>query len=66
MNKCEILAASMRNVVYAKQAILDGANLITVTPEVLKPMMFSELSEVSVKGFLDDWSKLDVSKKENF
>ena len=38
----------MRNVVYAKQAILDGANLITVTPEVLKLMMFSELSEVSV------------------
>ena len=64
--KCEILAASMRNVVYAKQAILDGANLITVTPEVLKLMMFSELSEVSVKGFLDDWSKLDVSKKGNF
>lgn len=63
---CKILAASMRNVVYAKKAILNGADLITVTPEVLQLMMHSELSEVSVDGFLRDWSKLDNSKKENF
>ena len=61
--ECQILAASMRNVVYAKNAILNGADLITISPENLKLMMYSELTEVSVEGFLSDWNKLDKSKK---
>ena len=60
---CEILAASMRNVVYARNAIIDGADILTVTPEILELMMASELSDLSVDKFLQDWSKLDQDKR---
>lgn len=60
---CKILAASMRNVVYARNAIVDGADILTVTPEILELMMVSELSDLSVDKFLQDWSKLDQDKR---
>ena len=61
--ECNILAASMRNVVYARNAILDGADILTVTPDILELMMTSELSDLSVDKFLSDWSKLDPDKR---
>ena len=53
----------MRNVVYARNAIVDGADILTVTPEILELMMVSELSDLSVDKFLQDWSKLDQDKR---
>ena len=52
----------MRNVVYARNAIVDGADILTVT-EILELMMVSELSDLSVDKFLQDWSKLDQDKR---
>ena len=61
--ECKILAASMRNVVYARNAILDGADILTVTPDILDLMMTSELSDLSIDKFLNDWSSLDGDKR---
>lgn len=61
--KCEVLAASMRNVVYARNALIDGADILTVTPDILELMMTSELSDLSIEKFLSDWSKLDKDKR---
>ncbi|OUU30988.1 MAG: fructose-6-phosphate aldolase [Crocinitomicaceae bacterium TMED209] len=60
---CELLAASMRNVVYARNALLDGADILTVTPDILELMMTSELSDISIDKFLSDWSSLEKDKR---
>ena len=53
----------MRNVVYARNAIIDGADILTVTPETLELMMTSELSDLSIDKFLNDWSNLEEDKR---
>jgi transaldolase len=62
----QILAASMRNAIYVKNAALSGAHVATVPPEVLHDMMYSELSEVSLNGFLAEWDKLPKDKRNYF
>ena len=53
----------MRNVVYARNALLDGADILTVTPDILELMMTSELSDISIDKFLNDWSSLEKDKR---
>ena len=62
----KILAASMRNAIYVKNAALSGAHVATVPPSVLHDMMYSELTEISLKGFLSEWDKLPADKREYF
>jgi len=62
----KILAASMRNAVYVKKAAIDGAHVATIPPEVIHDMLHSELSVVSLKGFLAEWDKLEPSKRNYF
>jgi len=62
----KVLAASMRNAIYVKNAALSGAHVATVPPDVLHDMMFSELTEISLKGFLAEWDKLPADKREYF
>jgi transaldolase len=62
----KVLAASMRNEIYVKYAALAGAHIATIPPEVLDAMMESELTEVSLKGFLAEWEKLPPEKREYF
>jgi transaldolase len=64
--KTQILAASMRNSLYVKEAALAGAHVATIPPEVIDDMMTSELSEVALKGFLEEWEKLPKNKKNIF
>lgn len=61
---CQILAASLRNVIYAKEALKAGVDVITVTPDVLELMMFSELSELTLEKFLLDWNKLSSDQRK--
>jgi transaldolase len=56
----------MINRVYVKEAALAGAHIATIPPEVLDDMMTSELSEVALKGFLDQWDKLSNENKDIF
>jgi transaldolase len=53
----EILAASMRTPIYVKEVALAGADVATIPPEVLDQMMRSELTNVTLKDFLDKWEK---------
>ena len=62
----KVLAASMRNAIYVKNAALAGAHVATIPPEVIHDMLFSELSEVSLKGFLKEWEKLPAEKRNYF
>ena len=62
----KILAASMRNSLYVKEAALAGAHIATIPPEVIDDMMNSELSEVALRGFLDEWNKLPEESKNIF
>ena len=64
--KTEVLAASMRNSIYVKEAALAGAHAATIPPDVIKQMMYSELSEIALEGFLKDWEKLPKEKREYF
>ena len=60
--KSQILAASMRNAIYVKEASLAGAHIATVPPNVLDDMMNCELSKGALKGFLDEWNKIYPGK----
>ena len=62
----KVLAASMRNAIYVKNAALAGTHVATIPPEVIHDMLFSELSEVSLKGFLKEWEKLPAEKRNYF
>lgn len=53
--KTKIIAASMRNDIYVKRAALAGAHIATVPPSVLENMMYSELTESTLKDFLKNW-----------
>ena len=62
----QIIAASMRTSVYVKEAALAGAHIATVPPTVLDDVMNSELSDLALKGFLEEWNKLSTEKKNIF
>ncbi len=62
----KVLAASMRNPIYVKEAALAGAHVATIPPEVLDQMMRSELTDLSLKGFLDKWEMLPEAKRDYF
>lgn len=64
--KTKILAASMRNAIYVKEAALSGSDVATIPPEVLTSMLTSELSELALDGFLEEWDKLEPSKRKYF
>lgn len=55
--KTQILAASMRNSIYVKEAALAGAQVATIPPSVIEDMMNCELSKSALDGFLKDWNK---------
>lgn len=64
--KTQVLAASMRNEIYVKQAALSGADIATIPPEVLQQMMTSELTNLGLHDFLNEWRKLPTEKREYF
>ena len=64
--KTKILAASMRNVIYVREAALAGAHVATIPPDVLHDMLWSELSEIALDGFLKEWNDLSEEKRSYF
>ena len=64
--KTKVLASSMRNALYVKAAALAGASVATIPPDVLKQMMESELTDLSLKGFLEQWKILPEEKRKIF
>ena len=54
----------MRNIIYVKNAIINGADTITVTPEILENMMSNELSEISLDKFIEDWKTIPKNLRD--
>jgi len=55
---CAVLAASIRNTVHVTQALLAGADILTMPFPVLKTMMHSPFTDIGLQRFLDDWAKI--------
>ncbi|MFC1854428.1 transaldolase family protein [Candidatus Dependentiae bacterium] len=56
--KTKILAASIRSVGQMEMAILSGADVVTVPPEVLEKATKHVLTEKGIRTFENDWKKL--------
>lgn len=54
----ELLVASIRNPTHVTDAMLAGADIVTVPYAVFKQMIRHPLTDVGVERFLADWKKL--------
>jgi transaldolase len=55
---CQLLAASIRHPRHVEQALLAGADIITVPFGVLKKMIRSPFTDVGLERFLADWETI--------
>ena len=56
--KTQVLAASIRNPLHVIDAAKAGAHVVTLPFGVLEQLMKHPLTDVGLKKFLDDWTKL--------
>ena len=54
-----VLVASLKSTQEAEQALLAGADDLTLTPQVLLAMVSDPLSEQAVEKFSQDWQKVN-------
>lgn len=55
---CQVLAASIRHPLHVTEALLAGADILTMPFDVLKKMIGSPFTDAGLKKFLDDWHKI--------
>lgn len=55
--KSQILAASIRTVFNWHEAVLAGADAITIPPHLLHPLMNHPLTEKGIQSFDKDWTR---------
>ncbi|MGC9358453.1 MAG: transaldolase family protein, partial [Anaerolineae bacterium] len=55
---CKLLAASIRHPAHVKEALLAGADIITMPFAVLKKMVKSPFTDAGLEKFLADWEKV--------
>jgi transaldolase len=60
--KTEILAASLRTVYHVHEAIMAGADAITIPPIVCQKMVDSQLTTDGIEKFDLDWKRLGITK----
>lgn len=58
----QVLAASLRSVQHFHQAIIAGADAVTLPVEVFEKSLEHPLTKIGMKKFLDDWQKLGITK----
>jgi transaldolase len=58
----ELLAASIRDVAHFEQAILAGADIVTVPVAVFEKSLEHQLTDKGMAQFLADWKKLNINK----
>jgi transaldolase len=56
--KTQVLAASIRHTQHCIEAAQAGAQIATVPYQVLMQMIQHPLTDIGIKRFLDDWSKV--------
>ena len=55
---CQVLAASIRHTAHVVDALLAGADIITLPFSVLQKMIRSPFTDVGLERFLADWAKV--------
>ncbi|RLC62573.1 MAG: fructose-6-phosphate aldolase [Chloroflexota bacterium] len=55
---CQVLAASIRHTAHVVDALLAGADIITVPFGVLQKMIRSPFTDVGLERFLADWARV--------
>ncbi|MEA3375561.1 MAG: fructose-6-phosphate aldolase [Chloroflexota bacterium] len=55
---CQLLAASIRHPAHVREALLAGADIITVPFNVLKKMVRSPFTDAGLESFLADWKEI--------
>ncbi len=55
---CKVLAASIRHPRHVLEALLAGADIITMPFPVLRKIIGSPFTDVGLQKFLDDWHKI--------
>jgi len=55
---CQVLAASIRHTTHVVDALLAGADIITVPFAVLEKMARSPFTDVGLERFLADWARI--------
>ncbi len=55
---CQLLAASIRHTAHVVDALLAGADIVTVPFRVLQSMVHSPFTDVGLERFLADWKKV--------
>ncbi|MCK4316503.1 MAG: fructose-6-phosphate aldolase, partial [Anaerolineae bacterium] len=55
---CQVLAASIRHTAHVVDALLAGADIITLPFGVLQKMIRSPFTDVGLERFLADWAKI--------
>ncbi|MFW5913886.1 MAG: transaldolase family protein, partial [Bacillota bacterium] len=55
---CQLLAASIRHPAHVREALLAGADIITVPFSVLKKMIRSPFTDAGLESFLADWREI--------
>lgn len=58
IDRCEIIAASLRHIDHVKQTMLIGADIATIPYSVFEQMFKHPLTDIGLKRFLDDWEKV--------
>ena len=54
----KIIVGSIRTATMVGDAFAAGANIVTITPEILLSMLFSQRTKETIEQFDDDWKKL--------
>ncbi len=55
---CKVLAASIRHTAHVTQALLAGADIITMPYGVLQKMIHSPFTDAGMERFMADWAKV--------
>ncbi len=58
----QILAASLRSVHHFHQAVVAGADAITVPVDIFEKSLEHPLTKIGMQIFLEDWKKLDIDQ----
>ncbi len=59
---CEVLAASIRSTTHVVEALLAGADIITMPFAVLQKMALSPFTDAGLAAFLADWAKVSAKR----
>lgn len=58
----KIIVGSIRTATMAGDAFASGAHIVTITPEILLSMLFSQRTKETIEQFDQDWKKLQEKK----